>query len=484
MNRVLRRSRWRPMVRASASLLLCLALGVDAQAQNLCATQASQRNPVAVESSGVGGTGAPARGAINTLKGGWRTALGWHGLDGVDSPGGVGGTGAVAGRPGLGGTGISEGGIGGTGIVGVITGFASICVNGVEVHFDASTPLSDNGRPASARELAVGQVVAVRAAGAGAEVSARNIALIHAAVGPMGAINAATGEFRMLGQAARALDPGDLSELKAGDWVRVSGHRLVDGEIAASRIEPIAPQTLVQLNGFVGQIGAATITVEGTLIRFERESLPAGLAPGREVTVSGTWDGSALHAQRVQVDPTRDGLGRVEQVVLEGYVHSLGERQLSLGPGLGPLTLSPDVQMVGGSAAQLAINQRVRVSGRVGTDQRVTVERVEFSNGPSGSDGSSGSRLQRGSRSTSGKGASDRARSPGQSDRSENSGSSRGSGSSDDSDRSGSSDGSGSSSGSGSSGSGSSGSGSSGSGSNGSGSGSDSGKSGDGGRGK
>ena len=138
MNRVLRRSRWRPMVRASASLLLCLALGVDAQAQNLCATQASQRNPVAVESSGVGGTGAPARGAINTLKGGWRTALGWHGLDGVDSPGGVGGTGAVAGRPGLGGTGISEGGIGGTGIVGVITGFASICVNGVEVHFDAS----------------------------------------------------------------------------------------------------------------------------------------------------------------------------------------------------------------------------------------------------------------------------------------------------------------------------------------------------------
>ncbi|UUZ77687.1 DUF5666 domain-containing protein [Polaromonas sp. P1(28)-13] len=82
----------------------------------------------------------------------------------------------MAGRPRLGGTGISEGGIGGTGIVGVITGFASICVNGVEVHFDAGTPVSDNGQPGSARQLAVGQVVAVRAAGAGAEVSARNIA--------------------------------------------------------------------------------------------------------------------------------------------------------------------------------------------------------------------------------------------------------------------------------------------------------------------
>jgi hypothetical protein len=31
----------------------------------------------------------------------------------------------------------------------VITGFASICVNGVEVHYDANTPVSINGQPAA-----------------------------------------------------------------------------------------------------------------------------------------------------------------------------------------------------------------------------------------------------------------------------------------------------------------------------------------------
>lgn len=443
MNSLLRAPRRRVLARAAASLSLCLALvpGLPAQAQNLCATQASPVNPVAAASLGVGGTGAPARGGL--------------GGQARNDTGGIGGTGAVAGRPGLGGTGISEGGIGGTGIVGVITGFASICVNGVEVHFDAGTPVSDNGQPGSARQLAVGQVVAVRAAGAGTEVSARNIAVIHAAVGPLEAPDAATGAFRILGQTARALDPDDLSGLKAGDWVRVSGHRLAQGEIAASRIEPVAAQPQAQLNGSVGIIDTDSLIVNGTRVRFGAQPLPAGLAPGREVLVSGSWDGSTLQVERVQLDPTRDGLGRVERVVFEGYVQALGERELSLGL-VGPLTLSPDMQIVGGSAAQLTVNQRVQVSGRVGADQRVTVDRLEFSKG-GGSDGGSRSGRsgsQRGSDS-SGKDSSSGSGSSGDSG-------SSGKGSSSDSGSSGSSGsgGSGSGSGSGSGGSGGGGSGS------------------------
>lgn len=198
----------RRVARAAASLLLALLLGLKpglparAQAQNLCTTQASVVNPLAVEAPGV-----------------WKTLLGWLGVRPSEDKGGVGGTCVVAGRPGIGGTGISEGGIGGTGIVGVVTGFASICVNGVEVQFDADTPTSDNGQPGSARQLAVGQVVAVQAAGAAEALSARHIALIHAAVGPIETLNAATGEFRILGQSARALDP-DASMTVDGTRIR------------------------------------------------------------------------------------------------------------------------------------------------------------------------------------------------------------------------------------------------------------------------
>ncbi|UUZ69614.1 DUF5666 domain-containing protein [Polaromonas sp. P2-4] len=255
--------------------------------------------------------------------------------------------------------------------------------------------------------------------------------VIHAAVGPLEAPDTATGAFRILGQTARALNPDDLSGLKAGDWVRVSGHRLAQGEIAASRIEPIAAQPQAQLNGSVGSIDADSLMVNGTRVRFGAQPLPAGLAPGREVLISGSWDGSTLQAERVQPDPTRDGLGRVERVVFEGYVHTLGERELSL--GLGPLTLSPDMQIVGGSAAQLAVNRRVQVSGRVGADQRVTIERLELRNGADGSDRGDRDRRsgsQRGSDSSRGKGSSGGSGSSGDSGSSGRSGSSGDSGSS------------------------------------------------------
>ena len=46
----------------------------------------------------------------------------------------------------------------------MITGFASICVNGIELHYDAATLISLNGAPGQAGALAVGKVVMVQAA--------------------------------------------------------------------------------------------------------------------------------------------------------------------------------------------------------------------------------------------------------------------------------------------------------------------------------
>src|SRR6185369_3233583 len=120
---------------AAVAAISVLSLCSLAQAQDVCATKASAVNQASAP--GLGGTGVAS--------------------------GGIGGTGIRTG--GIGGTGISNGGIGGTGIVGVITGFASICVNGVEVHYGADTPVLADGRQAQAGDLAVGQVVAVSASG-------------------------------------------------------------------------------------------------------------------------------------------------------------------------------------------------------------------------------------------------------------------------------------------------------------------------------
>jgi hypothetical protein len=272
--------------------------------------------------------------------------------------------------------------------VGVITGFASICVNDLEVQFDKDTPLSDNGQPAALAQLAVGQIVSIRAQNEGDSVVARHIAVMHAAVGPLDAVDHATGEFKVLGQAARAFNPADVAQLEVGDWVRVSGHRLALGEIAASRIEAIPPAPQVQLMGTVRATDGTGFSLEGTPVRLDKALAAEPFAPGTEVLVRGVWNGISLQADQVQSNPTSASLGAVRQVVAEGYIRALTTKGMSLGHTT--MALDPHVQVMGGTVGQLAVNQRVQIRGQVGADLRITVERIEFRSGGGRGSGGSG----------------------------------------------------------------------------------------------
>ncbi|WPC68602.1 DUF5666 domain-containing protein [Rhodoferax ferrireducens] len=325
---------------------LCLFLPMPVQAQNVCATQASPVNP-------------GSRSGVAAI---------------MKDPGGIGGTGMVASKPLFG-----EGGIGGTGIVGVITGFASICVNGIEVHYDEKTPVRDNGQSGSASQLAVGQVVAVTATEDGAQITARGISMIHTIVGPVSALDVAKGHLEVVGQEVSALESVDLTVLHTGDWVRVGGYRTANGAVMASRVDPFSVQAteqLAQVRGPVSVLQGNTVMVGDTQIDLASLALPHGLAVGQELWVSGMWNDGVLHARQIAVNPTMEGLGHVNKVVLEGYIHQLSENEIGL--GFQSLKLAQGVHMVGGTKAELAVNRRVQISGRVETDQRITVDRIEF----------------------------------------------------------------------------------------------------------
>lgn len=336
-----------PWVLRGAITACALSLSA-AHAENACGAMASLRNPSAMH-GGIGGTGAPARSDSPSLQ-------------------------PLAGRPGIGGTGAAEGGIGGTGIVGVITGFASICVNGVEVHYDTSTPVSADGRPTSLSDLAVGQVVAVQAQGVGDQLSARRIAVMHAVVGPISRVDSTAGQLQVLGQSVRVADKATLSGLKPGHWIQVSGYRLVSGEVAASRVESIAPQAQAQVTGQMGVVSGNGFALQGARVNLDGLRLSDEAVTGAEVSVRGRWDGTTLQAQAVEVAPSRQIVGQAERVVLEGYVHAVFGNEVSLGNRV--VTLAPGVKISGVSGDALAVNQRVQISGRVGKDQRVTVDRV------------------------------------------------------------------------------------------------------------
>lgn len=235
---------------------------------------------------------------------------------------------------GIGGTGIDGGGIGGTGqraesefaVLGVVTGFASICVNGIEVHYDAVTPVSLNGEPASAGALAVGKVVAVRAVGSGTQARAQAIDIVDAAVGPLTAVESAGALLQVHGRRVRigpstmlggGLTRERLAAARIGETMRVSGLRAADGTIVATRLETAAPG-----------------------------------------------------ARALAADPAEPGAGRF---LVQGYVADVQPQALRVGGT--NFSVPPEV------GSQLARNQLVRVSGRTEGGNRI-VERVDFLSGP------------------------------------------------------------------------------------------------------
>ncbi|MCC7091740.1 MAG: hypothetical protein IT524_07270 [Nitrosomonas sp.] len=381
---------------------LILSYSANALAKNNCDVSASLINPALLIESGIGGTGAIASdsgiGGTGIRSGGSggtgvhssakpESGIGGTGIIASDSgiggtghhDGGIGGTGSVE-RGGIGGTGNIAGnsGIGGTGIVGTITGFASVCVNGVEIHYDPSTPISVDGKPATLRELAVGQIIAANAVGADRELTARNITVIHAVVGPISNLNSETRLIHVLDQTiyvAQSNQQDQLLHLKAGDWVQVSGHRLSGGTVMASRIDSIAPRPEAKINGHVTGIFKDGFEINGTRVNQDSKSSPVTVTPGMEVQVAGRWDGTRMKAQHILTEPTRQSIGNVEKVVIEGYVHAIAGKELTVNNRI--ITVDSGTQRSASGKDELRLGQRIQISGRVASDQRIIAEHID-----------------------------------------------------------------------------------------------------------
>lgn len=173
---------------------------------------------------------------------------------------GMGGTGILAlgdgNGKGIGGTGIrfAEGGkgMGGTGISfdgsvivkGRITGFGSICVNGLEVQYSKTTPVTSAGAALTTDSLRIGNIVSVLAVPHQGEFQAQKISLDHILSGKVDSVDAQKGLAGIDGQTV-LIGKGN-PPIKPGDTVLVSGFKDAGGRIVASMIEktdrPASPE--------------------------------------------------------------------------------------------------------------------------------------------------------------------------------------------------------------------------------------------------
>jgi hypothetical protein len=201
---------------------------------------------------------------------------------------GIGGTGAIVQS--------ADRGIGGTGIIGVITGFASVCVAGEEVALPTGVSARMDEDPAQLDDLRAGQVIAIEAAGQDGSLRARRVVVRHAIIGPIEATG--PGTMTVAGQlVALTGATGAAVGAKPGLWVAVSGLRMGNGMIAATRVDPAPPGRLLVRGELVRIYGATRIG-----------SLPVQLPPDSQlpaawpVMVTGVMQGGVLVADTATLD--------------------------------------------------------------------------------------------------------------------------------------------------------------------------------------
>jgi hypothetical protein len=254
----------------------------------------------AVADRGIGGTGAPVP----------ASRVADRGIGGT----GIGGTG-------IGGTGIGGSGIGGTGIVGVVTGFASVCVDGLEVAYDNSALVDVDGQAASPAALRAGQIVVIQAQGPAGAPSAQTISVRREVTGRIEAVELGSGTLTIAGQPVSVpAGTWGADKVQLGDWVAVSGLRRDDGMLVASRLD-IAPAGSFTARGQVVR-DADTVRV-GQLVLHGAAA--ADLKDGEYVKVSGQYADDqaqvgAAAPDRLFPNPAAYFGASVNHLVVQGFV--------------------------------------------------------------------------------------------------------------------------------------------------------------------
>ena len=243
---------------------------------------------------------------------------------------GLGGTGQIA-QEGMGGTGKTlQEGIGGTGIVGTITGFGSIWVNKAHVHFNSKTPVTINQLPAKASDFKIGHVVSLMSDKQSDGYKARSVDIVHEVVGPITALN--KDELILLGQTIK-LDQRSLifkgeeaqalAQLRVHDWVSVSGYRKPSGDVLATRLDVIEPQSMVELIGPIQEIDGAQ-SIFGQPIQIDQLLADASdiVKPNspRRVLVVGRFEDGLIKVERVETDSIQAVIEEASELVWEGFI--------------------------------------------------------------------------------------------------------------------------------------------------------------------
>jgi Domain of unknown function (DUF5666) len=188
------------------------------------------------------------------------------------------------------------------GVAGLIDGFGSVCLNGLEVGLLPGTAVTADGVPAEPGDLRIGQEAVLAAGWAGGRPITDRLFIRHAVIGPIEEASAnrllVAGQTVWLSRAAWIEAP-----LHPGQWVSVSGLHTPSGEIIASRVDRAAGPTELLTGRVQGSLAAPRIGSMALLVPDGEVTL------GSDVMLRGVEDGGRLRVIAMTPDLLADDPG-------------------------------------------------------------------------------------------------------------------------------------------------------------------------------
>src|SRR5882762_1995971 len=276
--------------------------------------------------------------------------------------------------------------------MGTITAFGSVYVNGVRYDVSRAT-LKKNDTTVAQTGLAVGEVALVRGredtqTGQG---EADSVDVEDSVVGPITTINPLTVLGQTISVTANTsfgpgITPADLTGLKMGDSVEVSGLPGTDGVIMATRIGRADSNEPLQVMGTAGTVDSAahTLMINALMVDFSAANLSGfasgGPAAGDLVIARGTtFDPMAMKliataVRLAETDRDEQSAGGMEE---EGLITRFASA-MDFDVAGAKVTTTSSTVFKNGTAADLAVNVRVEVRGTLDANKVLTADVVEI----------------------------------------------------------------------------------------------------------
>ena len=274
------------------------------------------------------------------------------------------------------------GGIEGTGLaVGVISGFGSVIVNGVRYETsDATITVDDN--PGIDSDLAVGQVIVLKGSidDNGTTGTADSIDFDAEVEGPIASIAADGASFVVLGQsvltdADTVYEDSLILPLQVGDEIEISGFRLADGTILATRVELQSQGSELEVKGNVANLNAAGLTFEVGTLTVDYSAATLEDFPGGDID-EGDW--VEVHGTgRIEFEDNSIDGDDGDHVEIEGLITRFASTTDFDVSGQAVVTTA-GTEFEGGAAGDLGIDVKVEVEGEFNAAGTIVADKVEI----------------------------------------------------------------------------------------------------------